>query len=96
MIGYWSPNCPVKTSHDKVLATVYKRNGAAMVSIGSWAKEDVDISLHIDWQKLGIDPANAVISAPEINHFQPARTFRIDEPIPVAKNKGWLLVIHYK
>jgi hypothetical protein len=96
MIGYWSPNCPVKTSNEKVLATVYKRTGSALISIASWAKEDMDISLHIDWQKLGIDPANAVISAPEINHFQPARTFRIDEPIPVARNKGWLLIIESK
>jgi len=96
MIGYWSPNCPVKTSNEKVLATVYKKAGSAMISIASWAKEDMDISLHIDWQKLGIDPANAVISAPEINHFQPARTFRIDEPIPVARNKGWLLIIESK
>ena len=96
MIGYWSTNCPVKTSHDKVLATVYKRNGTAMVSIASWAKEDVNITLNIDWQKLGIDPAKAVISATEMNHFQPAKTFRTDEAIPVARNKGWLLVIKSK
>ena len=35
MIGYWTDNCPVKTSNDKVLATVYKKNAAVLISIAS-------------------------------------------------------------
>jgi hypothetical protein len=29
MFGYWSPNCPVRTSHPDVLATAYVRKGEA-------------------------------------------------------------------
>ncbi len=93
MIGYWSENCPVKTSNDKVLATVYKKNGTALVSIASWAEPDTDIELKIDWKKLGIDPASATITAPEIKNFQPFKTFAVGEKITVEKNKGWLLII---
>ena len=37
MIGYWSSNCPVKQANEKVLATVYKKDKAALISIASWA-----------------------------------------------------------
>ncbi|WP_165929459.1 glycoside hydrolase domain-containing protein [Flavobacterium rhamnosiphilum] len=93
MIGYWSENCPVKTSNDKVLATVYKKNGTALISIASWADDDVKVKLNIDWKKLGINPAKATLIAPAINNFQPAQSFSVKDELPVAKGKGWLLVI---
>jgi hypothetical protein len=93
MIGYWSDNCPVKTDNNDVLATVYKKKGAALISIASWAKEDTDVQLKIDWKKLGIDPAKATITAPAVKNFQPARTFQLNEKIPVEKGKGWLLIV---
>ena len=93
MIGYWSENCPVKTSNDKVLATVYKKNGSALVSIASWADTDVNVKLNIDWKKLGINPAKATITALEVSNFQPAQTFKATDEIPVTKGKGWLLII---
>jgi hypothetical protein len=93
MIGYWVDDNPVKTDHEKVLATVYKKDGAAMVSIASWEDSDTEIQLKIDWQKLGIDPTKATITAPGIRSFQPAKTFGLNDKIPVEKAKGWLLII---
>ncbi len=93
MIGYWSSHCPVKTDNDKVLATVYKKPGVALISIASWADADVNIQLTIDWEALGIDPAKATIIAPSIKNFQPEKQFAKDENIPVEKNKGWLIVV---
>lgn len=93
MIGYWSENCPVKTDNEKVLATVYKKKGATLISIASWADDDTEVTLKIDWKKLGIDPAKATITAPAVKNFQPARTFKLDEKILVEKGKGWLLIV---
>jgi len=93
MIGYWVESNPVKTDNEKVLATVYKKKGAALVSIASWADTDVDVQLTIDWKKLGIDPSTATIVAPDMKNFQTGRTFKLDEKIPVEKGKGWLLII---
>ncbi len=93
MIGYWSGHCPVKTDHEKILATVYKKKGAALLSIASWADADVDVQLHIDWKALGIDPQKAVLKAPGVQRFQEERVFRMGESIPVKKGQGWLIVI---
>ncbi|MDQ6609094.1 MAG: DUF6067 family protein, partial [Bacteroidota bacterium] len=81
MIGYWSENCPVKTNNDKVLATVYKKGGAALISIASWADNNVDVKLRIDWKSLGIDSAKATIIAKEIKNFQQAKTFAPNQSI---------------
>jgi hypothetical protein len=93
MIGYWVDDNPVKTDKARVLATVYQKARAVMVSIASWEDTDTDFKLAIDWKKLGIDPAKATITAPEIKSFQPAKTFGLDDRIPVEKGKGWLLII---
>ncbi|HEY4335204.1 MAG TPA: glycoside hydrolase domain-containing protein [Puia sp.] len=93
MIGYWSPNCPVTTGNARIPATVYQKSGAALVALASWSSGDSAVTLHIDWQKLGIDPAHATIEAPAIDNFQPARKFTAGDPIPVGKGKGWILVI---
>ncbi|HZY39043.1 MAG TPA: glycoside hydrolase domain-containing protein [Mucilaginibacter sp.] len=93
MIGYWVDANPVKTDNEKVLATIYKKKGTALVSIASWAENDTEIVLKIDWKKLGIDPSKATITAPEIKNFQPAKTFGLNEKIPVEKGKGWLLIV---
>jgi len=93
MIGYWSENCPVKTDNAKVLATVYKKNGSALVAIASWAAADTTVKLNIDWNKSGIDPSKVTITAPAVKNFQPARTFSANDAIPVEKGKGWLLII---
>jgi Family of unknown function (DUF6067) len=93
MIGYWSDNCPVKTNNEKVLATVYKKDKAALVSIGSWADDKAMIQLNIDWNKLGINPAKAIITAPEIKNFQSAATYISSDIFPVEKGKGLVLII---
>lgn len=93
MIGYWVEDNPIKVNRKDVLATIYKKEGRVMVSIASWANEDVDVDLIIDWKKLGIDPAKASIQAPAIVDFQAAQRFKLNEPIHVAKNKGCLLII---
>jgi len=93
MIGYWSPNCPVRTDDKDVLATVYKKKGATMIALASWAKGDTTVRLNIDWKSLGIDPKTASISAPEIDKFQSAHRYNSADSIDIAKNKGAILVI---
>jgi len=93
MIGYWVKDNPVKANRKDVLTTIYKKEGKVMVSLASWANEDVKVDLVVDWEKLGIDPTKANIQAPAIDGFQAAQHVKINEPIHVAKNKGCLLII---
>jgi len=96
MIGYWVENNPVKTNNADVLATIYKKDKAVLVSIASWAKDDVNIKLLIDWKALDIDPAKATIAAPEVKNFQPAASFKDGQDIPVKAGKGWMIIIREK
>ncbi|MFT3933034.1 MAG: DUF6067 family protein [Chitinophagaceae bacterium] len=93
MIGYWSSHCPVKTSNDKVKATVYKKKGFALIALASWADTTTDVKLQIDWNALGIDENKAVITAPGIINFQPQQQFDKGGTISIEKNKGWLLLV---
>lgn len=93
MIGYWVENNPVKTNNPDVVATIYKKQGKVLVSIASWAADDVSIKLKINWKALGINPVTASITAPEVKNFQHAERFKDGEEIKVEKGKGWLLVI---
>lgn len=93
MIGYWVDDSPVKTDHDKVLATVYKQKGKAMVAVASWAAEDTVVHLKVDWMALGLDGSKVRMRAPEVKGFQEKREFKIEEGLPVAKGKGMILIL---
>jgi hypothetical protein len=93
MVGYWSPRCPVKADNGDVLATVYAKDGAALIALASWAAEPVQCRLTVDWQSLGIDSSKARFYAPEIPDFQPGTAFKPDDPIPIDPGRGWLLIL---
>ncbi len=95
MIGYWDPDCPVKTSNPTVLATVYQASDHAIVSVASWTEEDsVNFKLDIDWDALGLNPEECTVFAPAISGFQTgALVEAFDTEIGVDAGKGWLFVI---
>ena len=93
MIGFWVPGSPVKTSRPDVLATAYVRDGKTMIALASWAKENVDVRLAIDWKALGLEGGRPRLMAPGISGFQVSRTFDPAGAIPIEQGKGWLLVI---
>lgn len=93
MVGYWEDTTPVRTDNADVLATTYRRSGAALIAIASWAHDTVQVRLRIDWKALGLDPAASILRAPAVEHFQPARTFRPDDAIPLSPGRGWVLIL---
>jgi hypothetical protein len=93
MLGYWDPKCPVSTGRDDVLATVYRKKSAALVCVASWANQPIDCRLDIDWDALGLDPAQAKLYAPEVRGLQVEDLFKPGESLPIAPGKGWLLIL---
>ena len=91
MIGYWDPACPVKTGRDDVLATVYQRAGRSLVALASWAPGPTNVTLAIDFERLGLDPRRTHVYAPRIAGFQGERLWNPGEPIAVPAGRGWLL-----
>ncbi len=93
MIGYWRKDCPVRTDHPDVLATVYRRKDKSLIALASWAKQEVQVRLQIDWNALGLHPERCRLVAPPVRYMQSPARFSPEQPIPVAAGKGWLLVL---
>lgn len=93
MIGFWEKQVPVKTTDPDVKVTSYVKAGKTLLSIGNYASTPKLVSLEIDWKQLNLDPAKVKIEAPAIADFQEAKTFSVNEPIPVKNKEGWLLIL---
>jgi hypothetical protein len=93
MLGYWSPNCPVKTSDPNVLATAYVRNGKTLISLASWAPKAVTCKLSIDWKALGLNPDKVSIQAPGVDGFQRSTRFSDLDSISIEPGHGWMIEI---
>ncbi len=93
MIGFWASDCPVKTDHKDIPATVYRKKGQTLVSLASWATETVDVRLKIDWPALGLDPQKSVLHIPAVEKFQDKARYRPHDPITVEPGKGYLIII---
>lgn len=91
-IGWFDPECPVKSDQAEVKVSVYKKKGRALLAVGNWGKE-TQVNLSIDWKSLGLKPDKVTMTAPEIKKFQDATTFAMDQSITVPANRGWLIVI---
>ncbi len=93
MTGYWVSDCPVRTNHKDVLATVYRKKDRALVSIASWAGEQVSVKLQVNWNALGLSAEKARFVIPDIPDFQQEAEFGPDDSIRVPAGKGYLIVI---
>ena len=96
MKGYWEKGCPVKTSNPDVYATVYRKEGKSLISVGSWAEKPQTFTLQYDWKELGIDPAKAVLEAPEIRDFQIGAKYKPGDKISIEPKKGYLFYLYEK
>lgn len=96
MTGYWSENCPVKTNLSSVPITVYSKNGSAMISIASWDDQTRNVRLIINWEKLGINKSNCLITIPAIKGFQEALELKPDEEISIKPTEGKIIIIKSK
>jgi hypothetical protein len=92
-VGYWDEANPVKTGNKDVLASVYLKKDKVMVAIGNWTDADQSISLDIDWEKLGMNPATAKIEFPNIDELQTAGMADVKK-LNVPGSKGVILIIN--
>jgi hypothetical protein len=97
MIGYWSEHVPVTTNKESVLATVYKKEKSALISVASWSDQTEQVQLKIDWKKIGIDVNKAIVILPIMKGFQKGDQLKITngqiEPISIEKGKGVIIWI---
>ena len=63
-----------------------------LVAVASWADDDVDVYLDIDWKALGMKPA-PLMRIPAIAGYQDEQTVSVKKPLTIPKGKGFLIVI---
>lgn len=93
MLGWWDPRCPVSCSEPDIHATVYRKVGKVLISLGSWADTDVTTTLVIDWKALGLNPGKVILTQPAVDGVQAAAVYDHEQAIPVSEKKGALLVL---
>jgi hypothetical protein len=63
--GYWEAGGVVQTGHRQLLASVYTCPRGVLLVFGNVSKENIEATVTIDWQKLGIDRPQALIADAE-------------------------------
>lgn len=54
-IGYWEDNCPVKTTNEKALGSLYKTpEGGLVVAVANRLPHDENVSVELDLENLGL------------------------------------------
>ena len=98
MIGWWRDDCPVSAENECAQVTVFlKPDGDALICLAARWNYDREFLLSFDREKMGMtDPADYILSAPEIPRVQQAAEFPADGAIPVEANKGWIFRLKKK
>lgn len=92
-IGWWNPDCPVKTGHPQVKATLYRQAHQCLLALASWSPRQEQVALDIDYEALGLSPERARLQIPEIPGFQQAMPYQKGEKLPVPAGQGFILLL---
>jgi hypothetical protein len=90
--GYWERDPPVRTGRENVKATLYHGTGSVLLALASWEPDTVEVSVRIDFAKVGIDPKAFRFSIPPVNGFQEGGAWRPGAPLRIAPGRGLMIV----
>lgn len=91
MYGFWETQVPVITDDSSVKVTTYQRGRKLMLSVGNYSDTTKQVSLRIDWQRLGLRPHTVHFTIPAIDGFQPALPLTRGQLLTVEPRKGYLI-----
>jgi len=94
LILFCAQDNPVKTGRPDIAATVYRGKKHFLLAIASWAKSACQVSLKIDWQALGLDPAKVTLYAPEIAGFQTEMSWKPGDTLHLEPARGYFIVVN--
>ncbi len=96
MVGPWEADPVIETGRPEIKATAYIREDTVLISLGNFSDEPYAVRLQIDWDRIGMDPDGAILTAPAIEDFQEGRQFEVTERIQVPPRKGYLFYLSGK
>ncbi len=92
MVGHWSADAPVRTSHPDVLATSWLTPSGLVTALASWAPDAVSVTLEFAPEVAHL--AASSLAAPAVAGFQDAAHFGPGAAITVAPGRGVVLVVN--
>jgi len=93
MMGYWTPDCPVRTTRPELKATAYVKNASMLVAVANWSVLPVQWVPKLALDTIGLDEASARLRAPAVTGLQQEAEYRIGEPIEIPGSGGILLIV---
>lgn len=93
LLGYWDKNCPVTTSNEHIMASIFKGKNESIIAIANWNKEAQATSIVIDWAALGYDASKCTIAMPFVKNFQDEHPLQSLSSVNVPGGKGYMIVI---
>jgi hypothetical protein len=93
MTGPWELDPVVETDQPDVKATAYLREDSVLISVGNFSDDPHAVKLQINWDRIGMDPDGAILTAPGIEDFQESQQFEVTDRVPVQPRKGYLLYL---
>lgn len=95
MRGFWTDDCPVRTSVEGVYATVFARADGALVALNNRSGRDISVKLDVDYATLGLNEPKCEWFAPAIGGFQNAFAANPDG-VPLSNGGGCVLWVREK
>lgn len=96
MIGFWEDDAPVKADHESIRVTAYLKADETLLSIGNYDDSNSKFHLHIDWKKLGLNPAKVEFVQPEVECFQEGCRYTDGQEMSIEPRKGLLIYLKQK
>jgi hypothetical protein len=91
-VGYWDTANPAMTDHPEVLASAYIKNDKVLIALGNWTDKEQNVSLELDWKKMGLDASRAKIEIPEIEKLQDGGAADLKH-LKIPASRGLILII---
>lgn len=96
LTGYWQKECPVRCSDSSVSASVFAGGNEHVIAVANWTDQAKEISLTIDWSKLGMQPGSSEVFIPAIQDFQDGQTAVSPGKLVLPGGKGLLIAVRRK
>ncbi len=93
MIGFWDSASPIRSTNEKVKASVYLKKDEVLIAVANWNPGDSEVKLDLDIKKLGFTPKSLKAKGLAVDNFQPEIELDLNQPISIPGGKGYLLLI---
>ncbi len=96
LAGYWDSDCPVKCNNNSCKASLFRGSDSSVIAVANWTDKNNQVTIDVDWNRLGINPEKVGIFMPAIKDFQEEKENVSLTNLIVPGFRGFLIVLKNK